>query len=70
MKTQAIKHIRQHTEDGQNISIQTIARYYYINETDGDQWELLEDSGILAIYKDNETEYIDIDHIIAITAEQ
>lgn len=70
MKAQAINYIRQHTEDGQNLSIQTIARYYYINETDGDQWELLEDSGILAIYKDNETEYIDIDHIIAITAEK
>ena len=68
MKLQAINHIRQHTEDGQNLSIQTIARYYYINETDGDQWELLEDSGLLAIYKGDETEYIDIDHIIAITA--
>ena len=68
MKAQAINHIRQHTEDGQNLSIETIARYYYINETNGDQWELLEDSGILAIYKGDETEYIDIDHIIAITA--
>lgn len=70
MKLQAINHIRQHTEDSQNIAIQTIARYYYINETDGDQWELVEDSGILAIYKGDETEYIDIDHIIAITADK
>ena len=70
MKLQAINHIRQHTEDGQNISIRTVVSYYYINEKDGDQWELLDESGILVIYKENETEYIDIDHIVAFTADK
>lgn len=66
MNANAIKYIREHTEDGQNIAVQTISRYYYINESDGDQWELLEDTDLLIIYKKDEKQYIDIENIIGI----
>jgi hypothetical protein len=59
MKNNAIKFVREHTEDGQNMALQTKNRYYYINEAEGDQWKLIEDCDLLAIYKGDETHYID-----------
>ena len=66
MKANAIKYIIANTPCVLNIEVQTSNRNYYVDKQYGDSWELLEDEGMIVISNDNDTIYVDINHIVSI----
>ena len=75
MTTDAIKHIIERTRKnrgyGNNIiEVQTVNKYFAVDERDGTLYELLESCQLLAIYNGDECIYIDTTAILNISTHE